>query len=64
MVLEPCTIAADVTMRPGGAGDCKVTVSDVRLNVSADLLELAQSLQQTVLAPLVAPAPDRSVPVA
>ena len=58
-VLEPCAISAEATMRPGGSGDCAVTVSDLRLNVSADLLELAQSLQQTVLAPLVAPPVDR-----
>lgn len=61
-VLEPCTLGAVVTMQPGGAGNCEVTVSDLRLNLSADLLELAQSLQQTVLAPLVAPAPDRCWP--
>lgn len=59
-VLEPCAIDANVTMRTNGPGDCAVTLSDVRMNVSADLLELAQSLQQTVIAPLVAPAADRS----
>ena len=58
-VLEPCTLGADLSMQAGGAGDCTLTVSDLRVNVSADLLELAQSLQQTVLAPLVAPPADR-----
>ena len=46
-------------MGPGGKGDCELTLSDLRLNVSADLIELAQNLERNVLAPLAAPAPDR-----
>lgn len=58
-VLEPCCIGADVKMYPGGKGDCELTLSDLRLNISADLLELAQNLERNVLGPLAYPSPEK-----
>ncbi|KAK9815130.1 hypothetical protein WJX73_008307 [Symbiochloris irregularis] len=60
-VLEPCCIGADIKMYPGGKGDCELTLSDLRLNVSADLIELAQNLERNVLGPLAFPSPDKPI---
>ena len=57
-VLEPCKVAARVDLQ-GGSGDIHLTLSDLRMNLSPDVLELALSLQSSVLEPLVQPAPDR-----
>lgn len=59
-VLEPCRIAVDMKMR-GPTGDFSLSLSDLKLNLAPDILELVQSLQSSVLEPLVQPAPDRSV---
>lgn len=59
-VLEPCRIAVDMKMR-GPTGDFNLSLSDLKLNLAPDILELVQSLQSSVLEPLVQPAPDRSV---
>ena len=59
-VLEPCRIAVDMTLRnPGPVGDLNFSISDLRLNLSADILELVGSLQSSVLEPLVQPSPDQ-----
>ena len=59
-VLEPCRIAVDMTLRnPGPVGDLNFFISDLRLNLSADILELVGSLQSSVLEPLVQPSPDQ-----
>ena len=57
-VLEPCKVAVRLDMGPGG-GDVALTLSDLRMNVSPDVLELALSLQGSLLEPLVQPSPDR-----
>ena len=59
-VLEPCRIEVDMKMR-GLTGDFNLSLSDLKLNLAPDILELVQSLQSSVLEPLVQPAPDRSV---
>lgn len=59
-VLEPCRIAVDMRMK-GPTGDFNLSLSDLKLNLAPDILELVQSLQSSVLEPLVQPAPDRSV---
>lgn len=59
-VLEPCRVSLSMDTE-GSAGDLKLTISDISLNVSADILDLAQSLQTSVLEPLVQPSPDRCV---
>ena len=61
-VLEPCRIAAQIEMQPEDAADFQVEVSDVRMNLSPDVLELALSLQTTVLEPFVSPASEQCVP--
>ena len=43
----------------GAAGDIQLALSDLRMNLSPDVLELALSLQSSVLEPLVQPPPDR-----
>lgn len=60
-VLEPCRVAVDVKMK-GATGDFNLSLSDLRLNLAPDIVELVQRLQSSVLEPLVQPAPDRSVP--
>ena len=57
-VLEPCRIAVEMKMR-GPTGDFNLSLSDLKLNLAPDILELVQSLQSSVLEPLVQPAPDR-----
>jgi hypothetical protein len=42
-----------------GGNEVEVKLSMLRLNVSMDVLELMQSLQSSVLEPLVQPAADR-----
>ena len=58
-VLEPCRIGVEMKMK-AGTGDFKLSLSDLKLNLAPDILELVQSLQSSVLEPLVQPAPDRS----
>ncbi len=59
-VLEPCKAAVVVDMRAGGAaGDVQLKLSDLRLNVSPDVLELAAALQASLLEPLILPPADR-----
>ena len=43
----------------GPTGDFNLSLSDLKLNLAPDILELVQSLQSSVLEPLVQPAPDR-----
>ena len=57
-VLEPCRIGIDMKMR-NGTGDFNLSLSDLRLNLAPDILELVQSLQSSVLEPLVQPAADQ-----
>lgn len=45
----------------GPTGDFNLTLSDLKLNLAPDIVELVQSLQSSVLEPLVQPAPDRCV---
>ena len=58
LVLEPCRIAVDMKMKDG-TGDFNLSLSDLKLNLAPDIFELVQSLQSSVLEPLVQPAPDR-----
>ena len=57
-VLEPCKVGVKLDLG-GDAGDIQLTLSDLRMNLSPDVLELALSLQSSVLEPLVQPPPDR-----
>ena len=57
-VLEPCKVGVRLDLG-GEAGDIHLTLSDMRMNLSPDVLELALSLQSSVLEPLVQPPPDR-----
>lgn len=61
-VLEPCRVAVEMKMK-GATGDFNLSLSDLKLNLAPDIVELVQSLQSSVLEPLVQPAPDRSVPL-
>ena len=57
-VLEPCKISVHVDMAKG-TGDVRLQISDVHIRVSPDVLELAASLQASVLEPLIQPSADR-----
>ena len=57
-VLEPCRIGVEMKMK-NGTGDFNLSLSDLKLNLAPDIFELVQSLQSSVLEPLVQPAPDR-----
>jgi hypothetical protein len=57
-VLEPCKLALEMSMGPAG-GDVSVKLSDMRLNLSPDVLELMLALQSSIIEPLVHPPPDR-----
>lgn len=57
-VLEPCQLTAQLKQGKGG-NEVEVKLSMLRLNVSVDVLELMQSLQSSVLEPLVQPSADR-----
>ncbi|KAK9908805.1 hypothetical protein WJX75_003140 [Coccomyxa subellipsoidea] len=57
-VLEPCKVGVMMELS-GGSGDIQMKLSDLRMNLSPDVLELAMSLQASVLEPLVQPAPDK-----
>ncbi len=57
-VLEPCRIWVEMKMK-NGTGDFNLSLSDLKLNLAPDIFELVQSLQSSVLEPLVQPAPDR-----
>ena len=57
-VLEPCKLGVTADLA-GGAGDVALRLSDLRLNLSPDVAELAAALQASVLEPLVQPPPDR-----
>ena len=58
-VLEPCRIGVEMKMK-NGTGDFNLSLSDLKLNLAPDIFELVQSLQSSVLEPLVQPPPDRS----
>ena len=60
MVLEPTTIAVDMSMT-GPSGNMALNVSNIRLNLSPDILELAMSLQTSVLEPLIQPPAEQPV---
>ncbi|KAK9834254.1 hypothetical protein WJX81_000411 [Elliptochloris bilobata] len=57
-VLEPCkvSVSADLT---AGSGDIQVALSDLRMNLSPDVVELALALQSSVLQPLMQPPSDK-----
>lgn len=57
-MLEPCKVGIMMELS-GGSGDIQLKLSDLRMNLSPDVLELAMSLQSSVLEPLVQPAPDK-----
>ena len=57
-ILEPCRIGVDMKMR-NGSGDFNLSLSDLKLNLAPDILELVQSLQTSVLEPLVQPSADQ-----
>ena len=57
-VLEPCKLGVTADLA-GGAGDVALRLSDLRLNLSPDVAELAAALQASVLEPLIQPSPDR-----
>lgn len=57
-VLEPCKVGMTMELS-AGSGDIQVKLSDLRMNLSPDVLELALSLKGSVLEPLVQPAPDK-----
>lgn len=57
-VLEPCRVGIDMKMK-NGTGDFNLSLSDLKLNLAPDILELVQSLQSSVLEPLVQPAADQ-----
>ena len=59
-VLEPCRIAMDMSMQ-GGSGQLTLDVSNIRMNLSPDILELALSVQTSLLEPLVQPAAEQPV---
>eukprot|EP00884_Botryococcus_braunii_P010315 jgi/Botrbrau1/19285/Bobra.0073s0028.1 len=58
-VLEPCKLVLDMGMGGAAPGDISLCISDVRLNLSPDVLELLLALQASVLQPLIHPSPDR-----
>lgn len=60
MVLEPTTVAVDMSMN-GPSGNMSLNVSNIRLNLSPDILELAMSLQTSVLEPLIQPPAEQPV---
>jgi len=60
MILEPASLAVGVKMS-GGSGNLSLDVSNVRLNLSPDILELAMSLQASVLEPLIQPPAEQPV---
>lgn len=60
MVLEPTTIAVDMKMA-GPSGNMTLNISNIRLNLSPDILELAMSLQTSVLEPLIQPPAEQPV---
>lgn len=57
-VLEPCRLTAELK-QAGGTTDVEVGVSALRLNVAVDVVELATSLQASVLEPLAQPDPTK-----
>ena len=59
-VLKPCRIGVEMKMTRG-CGDVSLSLSDLNLSLAPDIFELVQSLQSSVLEPLVQPALDRSV---
>lgn len=60
MVLEPTTVAVNMKMN-GPSGNMSLNVSNIRLNLSPDILELAMSLQSSVLEPLIQPPAEQPV---
>ena len=60
MVLEPASLAVGVKMQ-GPSGNLTLDVSNLRLNLSPDILELAISLQASVLEPLIQPPAEQPV---
>lgn len=60
MVLEPTTLAVDMSMN-GPSGNLGIRLSNIRLNLSPDILELAMSLQSSVLEPLIQPPAEQPV---
>ena len=59
-VLEPCKVALSADLGGNGSGgDVQIRLSDLRVNLSPDVAELALSLQASLLEPLAQPPPDR-----
>ena len=59
-VLEPTRIGVAMEMA-GPSGQFSLDVSNIRLNLSPDILELALSLQSSVLEPLIQPPAEQPV---
>ena len=59
-VLEPTQIGVAMEMA-GPSGQFSLDVSNIRLNLSPDILELALSLQSSVLEPLIQPPAEQPV---
>lgn len=57
-VLEPITLGIQADMQ-GEQGNVKLSISNIRLSISPDILELFMKLQTSVLAPLLQPAAEQ-----
>ncbi len=57
--VHPCTKCNAAWLQ--AAACAQVTLSDLRLNLSPDVVELALALQSSVLQPLMQPPPDKCV---
>ena len=53
-VLEPCRSGVEMKMN-SGTGDFNLSLSDLKLDLAPDIFELVQSLQSSVLEPLLQP---------
>ncbi len=60
-MLEPCQVTGSMK-QDGGTTDVEVGVTALRLNVAVDVVELASSLQASVLEPLAQPDPATCPP--
>ena len=54
-VLEPITLGVVADMK-GSHGNVELAISNIRLSVSPDILELFMKLQSSILSPMLQPA--------
>ena len=58
IILEPVTVGVQTDVH-AQQGNIKLNISNIRLNISPDIVELFMTLHTSVLSPLLQPSADK-----